>query len=191
LDPYIVGHYRLEVANDVFNDVGTSGLVVLPCRTCSVVWHHATGSPYTVAVSCEWSTGLTLHSRCTVATCPHILQALTVVPVYTSCRPMMALTSGGLETCVRVLGIGDPCCTGMLARLFFMLEAHGPQRLAGCMAAQSPPHREAGSSVAGHATLWSPPSRSEAIVHMATPEPTLAGRWVPELLDTWQPRSPP
>jgi hypothetical protein len=30
LDPYIVGHYRLEVANDVFNDVGMPGLIVLP-----------------------------------------------------------------------------------------------------------------------------------------------------------------
>jgi hypothetical protein len=33
LDPYIVGHYRLEVENNVFNGVGTSSLIVLPCRT--------------------------------------------------------------------------------------------------------------------------------------------------------------
>jgi hypothetical protein len=35
LDPYIVGHYRLEVANDVFNGVGKSHLIVLPRRTRS------------------------------------------------------------------------------------------------------------------------------------------------------------
>jgi hypothetical protein len=191
LDPYIVGCYRLEVANDIFNGVGMSGLVVLPCNTRSAVWHHAIGSPYIVAVPCEWSTGLALHSSCTIAACPHILQALTAVPVYTSCRSMLALTSGGLETCARVLGIGEHCCTSRPARLFFMLEAHDPQRPAGCVVARSPPHRKAGSSAAGHAALWSPPSRSEAMVHVATPEPTLAGRWVPEPLDTWQPRSPP
>jgi hypothetical protein len=37
LDPYIVGHYRLEVAKDVFSDVETSDLVVLSCRPQSAV----------------------------------------------------------------------------------------------------------------------------------------------------------
>jgi hypothetical protein len=36
LDPDIVRHYQLEVANDVFNGVGTFGLVILPHRTRSV-----------------------------------------------------------------------------------------------------------------------------------------------------------
>jgi hypothetical protein len=39
--------------------------------------------------------------------------------------------------------------------------------------------------------LWSPPSGFGATVHMATPDPTLAGRHVSELLDTWHPRSSP
>jgi hypothetical protein len=35
LDPYIVGHYRLEVANDVFNGVKTFNLVVVSRRSRS------------------------------------------------------------------------------------------------------------------------------------------------------------
>jgi hypothetical protein len=62
LDPYIIGHYRLEVANDVFNDMGTSGLIVLSHRcTRSAAWRRAIRSPGTIAVSGEWSTVLALH----------------------------------------------------------------------------------------------------------------------------------
>jgi hypothetical protein len=83
LDPYIVGHYRLEVVNDVFNDVSTSDLVVLPRRTRSTAWHCDVGSPSTVAVSGEWSTVLVPHcnrlsTRYTgidCAPCMHVLQA--------------------------------------------------------------------------------------------------------------------
>jgi hypothetical protein len=46
LDPYIVGHYKLEVVNVVFNGVGMSGPVVLPHHTVNIVapycwaaWH--------------------------------------------------------------------------------------------------------------------------------------------------------
>jgi hypothetical protein len=46
----------------------------------------------------------------------------------------------------------------------------------GCVAAQSPPNREAGSRAAGHAVHWSPPSRSGTTVHVAVPEPFLSGR---------------
>jgi hypothetical protein len=53
-DPYIVGHYQLEVANDVFNGMSTSDLVVLPRRTWSAAWHRAVGSPVTIAVPGEW-----------------------------------------------------------------------------------------------------------------------------------------
>jgi hypothetical protein len=82
LDPYIVGHYQLEVANVVFNSVGMSGLVVLPCHTQSTVWHRAVGSPSTVEVPEECSTVLMLHcSRLSTrlagvnyTACPHILQ---------------------------------------------------------------------------------------------------------------------
>jgi hypothetical protein len=127
LDPYIVGHYRLEVANDVFNDVGTPGLVVLPCRTRSAAWRRAVGSLGMVVVPGEWSTLLALHYSRTVATYLHVLQALTVLHARTSCRPMIALTSGALEMCTCALGTCRPSCKGRPARLFFMLEARGPQ----------------------------------------------------------------
>jgi hypothetical protein len=61
LDPYIVRHYHLEVANDVFNGVGTSDLVVLPRHIRSASWHRYVGSPCTVAVPDEWSAALALH----------------------------------------------------------------------------------------------------------------------------------
>jgi hypothetical protein len=129
--------------------------------------------------------------HCTVAACPHVLQALNVMPVCTSCRSMTALTSGALETCTHTLGTCKPSYTGMSARLFFMLEVHSPQRAIGRVAAQSPPHREAGSRAAGHAAHRSPPSGSRSMVHVVTSEPFLLGRRVLEPLDTWQPQSPP
>jgi hypothetical protein len=83
LDPYIVWHYRLEVANDVFNGVGTSGLVVLSRRTRLVAWCRAVGSPGTATVLGEWPTVLASHCSCLsvclagidCAACPHVLQA--------------------------------------------------------------------------------------------------------------------
>jgi hypothetical protein len=119
-DPSTVGYYRLEVANDVFNSVGMSGLVVLPHRAWSTAWPRHVGSPY------EWSTGSALHCRHIVGTCPHVLQAWTALPARTSCKIMMALTSGVLETCKHALGAGGPCRTGRPARPFLMLVAHGP-----------------------------------------------------------------
>jgi hypothetical protein len=59
----------------------------------------------TLAVPCEWSIGPAQHCSRIVATCPHVLHALNVLSVRTSCRR----------------------CVGRLARLFFMLEAHNPQ----------------------------------------------------------------
>jgi hypothetical protein len=56
-----LGILRLGVANDVFNNVGTSGLAVLPCCTWSATWHHAIGLPCIVAVPGEWSTVLAMH----------------------------------------------------------------------------------------------------------------------------------
>jgi hypothetical protein len=61
LNPYIIGHYRLEVASDVFNSVGTPVIVVLPHCAQSVAWRCAVGSPCTVAVPGEWSVVLVLH----------------------------------------------------------------------------------------------------------------------------------
>jgi hypothetical protein len=81
LNPYIVGHYRLEVVNDIFNDMGMSCLVILPHRTQSAAWRRAVRSLDTVAVSCEWSTWSVLHCSClficlagiNCATCTHVL----------------------------------------------------------------------------------------------------------------------
>jgi hypothetical protein len=127
LDPYIVGHYQLEVANVVFNGVGMSGLVVLPRHTQSAVWHRAVGSRNTVEVPGECSTVLVLHCSHNVAACPHVLQALTTLHAHTSCRTMMALTSGALEICARALGTCEPSCTGRPTRCFFMFVARGQQ----------------------------------------------------------------
>jgi hypothetical protein len=50
----------------------------------------------------------------------------------------MALMSGALETCARALGTCVSSCTGRPARLFFMLEARGPQGVVGHVAASEP-----------------------------------------------------
>jgi hypothetical protein len=53
------------------------------------------------------------------------------------------------------------------------------------------PSQQGGSIQAvGHTVLQSPPNRFGATGHMATSEPTMAGWWVPEPLDTWQPLEP-
>jgi hypothetical protein len=91
------------------------------------VWCRTVELLGTVAVLDERSTVLTLHCSRTVAVCLHALHAMTALPVRTSCRPMVALMSGTLETCARALGTRVPSYTGRPARLFFMLEARGPQ----------------------------------------------------------------
>jgi hypothetical protein len=85
----------------------------------------------------------------------------------------MALTFSALETFAYALGIYEPRCTGMPVSLFFMFEARGQPGTVGCVAAQSPPNREAGSRAAGHAVHRSPPSGSEATVHVVAQEPFL------------------
>jgi hypothetical protein len=138
----------------------------LSCCTWSAVWRNAVESFGTVAAPGEWSIVLLLHCSCTIATCLHALQALTVLPARTSCMTMVALTSSALETCAHALGTCVPSCIGSLARLFFY--AWGPW-----------PIRSRGThdSVRVHLS-WK--VRSEAIGHIATLEPTSAGRWGPE-----------
>jgi hypothetical protein len=63
------------------------------------------------------------YSR-TVATRPYVLQALTALLAHTSCKLMMALASGVLETSMRVLGTRGPSYTGRPTRLFFISVAH-------------------------------------------------------------------
>jgi hypothetical protein len=148
LNPYIVGDYQLEVANDAFNGMWYI-LSCHPTRSHSVrSMTHAVGSSGIVAMPGEWSAGPVLQCIHTVAACPHILQALNVLPAYTSCRPMMALTSGALEICTRALGTCEPSCIGRTAKLFFMFESCDPQGTVGHVVAQSPPSREAGSEAA-------------------------------------------
>jgi hypothetical protein len=86
---------------------------------CRVAWHCSGAS--------EWSIVLALHYSRTVAVCLHALQALTALSARMSCMSMMALISGAFETCTRVLEKCVPSCTGRPARLFFILEACGPQ----------------------------------------------------------------
>jgi hypothetical protein len=67
-----------------------------------------------------------LYYSHTVAACLYALQTLTALSTRISYRSMMVLMSGALEACTRVLETCVPSCTGMPARLFFMLETHGP-----------------------------------------------------------------
>jgi hypothetical protein len=69
--------------------------------------------------------------HCPVVVYPHVLQVLTTPSTRTSYRPMIALTLATMGTCTRALGIGEPCCVGRPATLFFMLEANRPQEAAG------------------------------------------------------------
>jgi hypothetical protein len=113
----------------------TSCLVVLPRCAQSTVWHHHVGSPGTVAMPCEWSTGPAWYCSFMISAGPHVLQALNVPPACTSCRLMMALTLGVLVTCVRDSKTRESSYIGSSARFFFMLETRGPQGTVGCVAA--------------------------------------------------------
>jgi hypothetical protein len=65
-------------------------LVLSPAMlTRSAVLRCVVESLGTVVVLVEWSITLTLHYSHIVAVCLHGLQALTVLPVCTSCSPMM------------------------------------------------------------------------------------------------------
>jgi hypothetical protein len=133
-----------------------------------------------VTVLGEWSIVLALHCSHTVTACSCALQALTVLHTHTSCRPMMALTSGALEMCTRALGTCVARYTDKPARLFFMLEARGPQGAMGHVQRQSPP--QVRGEVRSHKTRGSTGAhlgwevRSRAVGHVAVPEPTSAGR---------------
>jgi hypothetical protein len=153
----------------------------------------------TVAVPAKWSIVLPLHYSHTIATYLHTMQALTVLPVRTSCRRIMALMSDALEMCAHALGTCVPSFTGRTARLFFMLEAYGPQGVVGHVATaeltsagrrgsepydmwqrRTSPHP--GGEDRSHRTRGSAgahlrqETRSGAIGHVAAPEPTSTGR---------------
>jgi hypothetical protein len=108
---------------------------------------------------------------------------------------MMALTSGALKTCVRALETCEPSYIGRLARVFFMLEVRGPQGTAGRVVAPEPSWQggrvQSCRARSGTGALPNSEEGSEAMVHVAAPEPSLAGRRGPDTLNTWQLRSPP
>jgi hypothetical protein len=74
LDPYIIGHYQLEIANDIFNDVKTSDLIVLSRRPSVSGVAPCCQVACIVAVTGEWAATMTLHCRCNVVVCSHVLQ---------------------------------------------------------------------------------------------------------------------
>jgi hypothetical protein len=102
------------------------------------VWRHAVESLGTIAVTDEWSIVSVLHCSHIVDACLHALHALTMLLICKSCRSMMTLMLDALETSVCALGTCMPIYTGMSARLFFILEAHGPQGAAGHVATSEP-----------------------------------------------------
>jgi hypothetical protein len=126
LKPYTVGHQRLEVVNDVFSGVE----YVLSCRPATSRTVSSMTPCCRVARYCSDTRRVVnrsaLHYSHTVAACPHVLPALNMLFARTSYMPMMVLTSGVLEIYARALGTCEPSCTGMSARLFFMLISRGP-----------------------------------------------------------------
>jgi hypothetical protein len=146
---------------------GTSCLVVLPRRTRSAAWRHAIGSPGTIAVLAKWSTVLALHCSRTVVVYPHVLQPLTALPARTSYRPIMALTSGALETSALALGTCMPSYTGRPTKLFFILKVRSPHETVRHAVTAPEPSRYGG--------------RIRSRITRGAPESSSAGRQDPEL----------
>jgi hypothetical protein len=162
---------------------GTACLVVLPCCTRSAVWCRAVELLSTVAVSDEWSIVLVLHCSHSVAAYPHAFQTLTMLPTRMSCRPMMALTSGFLETYVH----WEYACLVAQAGLldFSLYLKHTTYReLWDIWQYRSP--AQPGGEVQSHSTHGSVGAHlgwevwSGAIGHMVAPEPTSTERRGPE-----------
>jgi hypothetical protein len=119
----------------MMSPIAWARLVLLPAKLHSVSSvERVVKSLGTVAVTGEWSIVLALYCSHIIGAHPHALHALTTMHAYMSCRPMMALTLCALETCAHALRICMPSYTGKQARLFFMLEACGPQGAVGHMA---------------------------------------------------------
>jgi hypothetical protein len=162
---------------------GTTRLVVLPRCIRSAVWCHAVELLSTVAVSDEWSIVLALHCSHSVAAYPHAFQTLTTLPTHTPCRPMMALTSGFLETCVHW---EHACLVAQTALLGFSLcLKHVTYReLWDTWQYRSP--AQPGGKVQSHSTRGSVRAHlgwevwSGVIGHMIAPEPTSTERRGPE-----------
>jgi hypothetical protein len=124
-------------------------------------------------------------------------RALTALFVHTSYMPIMALMSDDLKMWARVLETYMTSCRGRSARLFFMLETCGSQRVTGHVTASEPTSTrrrgsesydtwqrhsspQPGGEVRSHRTRdnagahFSREVRSGAIEHVTAPESTLA-----------------
>jgi hypothetical protein len=138
--------------------------------------------------------------RCTVSVCLHVLQRLS--------------HEGALITRERAMGTREPSCMPRPTKSFFIPKAHSPLRAARhVVALESSRVGRRGLEPWGTWQHWGPlkqgggvqsrrtrgntealPSRetgSEAARHVATLEPSRAGRWGMELRGTWQRQSPP
>jgi hypothetical protein len=170
--------------------------VTLPrCKWSTTPCHPVGSNPLPVMPMSGQLRGAALLS-CTVAPRPHVLQVMMMSPLCTSCRPMMALASGVLETCVHALHTREPSCISRSARPFFIYMRHTAHW--GSWDARQhrdPPwpggiawsHRTC-SSTGARLNRW---MRSAAIGHVTASEFTSARRRGPEPHDTWQRRSPP
>jgi hypothetical protein len=126
---------------------------------------------------------------------------------------MIALTSYALETYTRGLGTCVPNCADIPARLFFMLEVHGPQGAVRHVTVPEPTstgrwgpepyvtwHHQSSPQLGGevqshrtHGNIGAHLSREvryRGIGNVVAPEPTSTGRWGSELRGMWQRRSP-
>jgi hypothetical protein len=100
---------------------------------------------------------------------------------------MIALTSSALKTCACVLGTYKPSCTDRPARLFFILEAHGPQGSRRTRGALEPSQRVRSHDTRGGAgALLIREVGSGAAGHMVASESTSAEGQGPVLQGTWR-----
>jgi hypothetical protein len=179
-------------------------LVILPCRPQSAAWCCAIRSPGTVAAPGEWSTWSALHCSHIVAICPHVLQALNALAF-----PHVLHAHDGSD--IRHLGNMCTCIGNRRAFLYrqaclAFLYACGPWPTEDRRMRGSPESSIQGGRIRSHRTRGTPePSqqvwshdkcggfralpireaRSGATGHVVASEPTLAGRKVPVLYDTW------
>jgi hypothetical protein len=182
----VLGFLWLGIANDGLSGSWSSPcLIALPRRARLATWLHPVASPDTIAVPCEWSTGPVLQCSFIVAACLHVLQALNAQLARASCRLMMALTLGVLETCMHTLETREPSCIGRPTRPFsiYLRPVALWERRDAWQRRYS---HWSGDRVRSHRTRGSVGAhlcrevRSGAIGHVAVPEPTSAGRQGPE-----------
>jgi hypothetical protein len=174
----MVGHYRLEEAIDVFDGMGC----VLSCRSATPQSVCSMALCYRVTWHC--SGALRVVNRAGAALLPHYSRMSTRLKGIkcTACPHVLQAHNGSdVRHRMRVLEIHEPNCIGRPARFFFiylrptahwepwdMWQHRDPSWPGGRVLS----HRTRSSDGAHH----SQEVRSGAIGHVATPEPTSAGR---------------